>query len=116
MTAPKASLDAVARFSEAFGTREPDAVLATMTAAPLFESTAPPDGRRYEGRDAVRAAFEDFFRSSSDAQFVTEEQWECGDRVVVLWTYQWGNGHVRGVDVFRVENGLVAEKRSYVKG
>ncbi len=27
-----------------------------------------------------------------------------------------GEGHVRGVDVFRVRDGKVAEKLSYVKG
>jgi len=38
----------------------------------------------------------------------------------VRWTYHWlkptGNGHVRGVDVFRVRDGKVSEKLSYVKG
>jgi hypothetical protein len=116
MTATKASLDAVARFSEAFGARDADAVLASMTAAPLFESTAPPDGHRFVGRDAVHSAFTDFFRSSPTASFVVEEQLAWDDRVIVLWTYRWGAGHVRGIDVFRIEDGLVAEKRSYVKG
>jgi hypothetical protein len=35
------------------------------------------------------------------------------------WRYDWSGaapGHVRGVDLFRVQNGLVAEKVSYVKG
>jgi hypothetical protein len=39
-----------------------------------------------------------------------------GDRAVFRWHYSWGNGHVRGVDIFRVEDGKVAEKLSYVKG
>jgi hypothetical protein len=38
----------------------------------------------------------------------------------VRWRYTWMNpdsqGHVRGVDVFRVQDGKVAEKLSYVKG
>ena len=41
---------------------------------------------------------------------------DAGDRVVQLWRYSWGHGHVRGIDVFRVANGLVAEKLSYVEG
>ena len=32
------------------------------------------------------------------------------------WRYEWDGGHVRGVDVFRVRDGKVAEKLSYVKG
>jgi hypothetical protein len=38
------------------------------------------------------------------------------DRVVQLWRYSWHGGHVRGVDVFRVRGGKVAEKLLYVKG
>jgi hypothetical protein len=32
------------------------------------------------------------------------------------WCYSWDGGHVRGVDMFRVRDGKVAEKLSYVKG
>jgi hypothetical protein len=37
------------------------------------------------------------------------------------WTYSWVDpsgtpGHIRGVDVYRVRDGLIAEKLSYVKG
>jgi hypothetical protein len=39
-----------------------------------------------------------------------------GDRVLTRWRYDWGDGHVRGVDVIRVRDGKVAEKLSYVKG
>jgi uncharacterized protein (TIGR03086 family) len=111
-----AAMAAVARFGAAFDRQDVDAVMATMTDDCVFESTAPPDGVRYEGQTAVRAAWTDFFRSATDAAFETEEQIACGDRVVVRWRYNWADGHVRGVDVFRVRDGLVAEKASYVKG
>jgi hypothetical protein len=44
-----------------------------------------------------------------------------GDWAVVRWTHHWQNddggpGHVRGVDGFRVRDGKVAQKSSYVKG
>lgn len=39
-----------------------------------------------------------------------------GDRVLVRWLYAWVDGHVRGVDVLTVRDGLIAEKRAYVKG
>jgi hypothetical protein len=37
------------------------------------------------------------------------------------WRYSWVDiegqkGHVRGVDIFRVRNGSIREKLSYVKG
>lgn len=107
---------AVARFADAFAERDVDAVMAAMTADCVFESTAPPDGARGQGQDAVRAMWTAFFRDSADAVFEAEEQIISGDRAVVLWRYTWAGGHVRGVDVFRVRGGLVAEKLSYVKG
>ena len=116
-----ATVDAVNRFSEAFERHDLDQVMATMTPDCVFESTAPPDGTRHEGAAAVRAAWETFFGSSPDASFETEECIAAGDRAVVRWRYRWTNtdgtsGHVRGVDLFRVRNGKVAEKLSYVKG
>jgi hypothetical protein len=36
--------------------------------------------------------------------------------VVQCWRYDWDGGHVRGIDVFTVRDGLVAEKLAYVKG
>lgn len=88
----------------------------------VFDTTAPaPDGTRFEGKDAVLEAWREFFRSSPNATFETEEIFACGDRCIVRWRYTWDphdvmGGHVRGVDVFRVRERRIAEKRSYVKG
>ena len=40
----------------------------------------------------------------------------AGDRLVQRWRYSWGGGHIRGVDVFLLRDGRVAEKLAYVKG
>lgn len=45
-----------------------------------------------------------------------EETIVAGDRVVPRVRYSWGEGHVRAVDVYRVQNGKIREKFSYVKG
>ncbi len=95
--------------------------MALMTADCVFDSTRPPpDGERLEGQAAVRAFWEAFFQRSPHARFEAEEIFAAGDRGVVRWTYHWIRdgrpGHVRGVDVFRVRDGKVAEKLSYVKG
>lgn len=109
-------------FNDAFNRHDVDAIMHIMTEDCVFENTfPPPDGARYEGQDAVRAVWEDFFRDSAQAEFQTEEMFVAGDRCVVRWTYRWVNrdgtsGHVRGVDLFRVREGQVAEKLSYVKG
>ena len=112
---------AVTRFNEAWNRHDIDAVLACMTDDCVFESTRPvPDGDRYEGKARMRAFLESFFTRSPDARFTTEEMITAGDRAVVRWRYDWvrdgAPGHVRGVDVLRVRDGLVSEKLAYVKG
>jgi ketosteroid isomerase-like protein len=111
------TLAAVARFNAAFDRHDVDGVMAAMTDDCLFENTGPaPDGERYQGAGPVREFWEQFFQSNPGANFVAEEQFGAGDRCVVRWRYDWGTGHVRGVDIFRVRDGLVAEKLCYVKG
>ena len=64
----------------------------------------------------MRAAWTKLFAAHRTGVFTTEEVIDAGDRVVTRWRYDFDGGHVRGVDVFRVRDGLVAEKFSYVKG
>lgn len=115
------AIDVVERFNDAFNDQDADAVMAMMTPDCVFEGTPPPDGTRHRGAAEVRAAFEEVFGASPGARFTTEEIFAAGERVVVRWRYDWVDpagvaGHVRGVDVFRVEDGLVREKLAYVKG
>ncbi len=115
------TLAAVERFGDAFARRDLQAVKEAVTADCVFEDTEPPDGRRYEGRAEVSAVWARFFSESPHASFETEEAIAGGGRAVVRWTYRWTSpgtpdGHVRGVDVFTVRDGKVAEKLSYVKG
>jgi ketosteroid isomerase-like protein len=109
--------ETIERFNEAFNRHDVDTVMALMTDDVIFENTSPPpDGERFEGQTAVRAMWENFFASSPQAHFEAEEISASGDRCTVRWRYSWGDGHVRGVDLFRVQDGRVAEKLSYVKG
>ena len=120
MSAAPAVIDTktvIDRFNDAFNRHDVDAVMTLMTDDVLFENTSPPpDGERYEGQEAVRAFWEQFFAASPHAHFSAEDIAVMADRAVVCWRYDWGTGHVRGIDLFRVRDGKVAEKRSYVKG
>lgn len=113
---------ALARFSAAFGSGDVDAIMARMTEDCVFESTGPtPDGEHHQGQAAVRAVWEQFFSGTTNPEFTDEDTFLSGDRACVRWRFTWTNddgspGHVRGVDVIRLRNGLVSEKLSYVKG
>jgi ketosteroid isomerase-like protein len=117
-----ATIEAINRFNEAFNRHDVPAVMAAMTEECVFENTSPsPDGERFVGQKAVTRFWEEFFASSPDAEFESEELVASGDRAVLRWRYSWTErdgtrGHVRGVDVLRVQDGKVAEKLAYVKG
>jgi ketosteroid isomerase-like protein len=111
------TLATIEHFNDAFNRHDVDAVMSLMTDDVIFENTAPPpEGERYEGQEAVRAFWATFFAGTPQAQFSAEDTIAAGDRCTVRWRYSWGDGSIRGVDVFRVRDGKVAEKLSYVKG
>jgi steroid delta-isomerase-like uncharacterized protein len=107
----------IARFNEAFNQRDVEAVVQLTTDDIVFENTS---GGRFEGQLAVGRVLTRAFELMSRGRFDTEDMFAAGDRCVVQWTYTFDTeeperGRVRGVDIFRVRGGLVAEKFSYVK-
>src|SRR4051812_24805193 len=110
------------RFKDEFNRHNVDTMMAMMTTDCVFDNTFPaPDGTLLQGQANVRQFWDEFFSSSPHAHIEIEEMFAHGDRVVQRWIYTWidaqgVSGHVRGVDVFRFRDGLIAEKLSYVKG
>ncbi len=110
-----AAVDVVRRFNAAWAAHDLAAALALTSEDCVFESTAPPDGERCTGRDAIRAAWQPIFDDPASA-FTVEETFAAGSRVAQRWRYDWPGGHVRGVDLFTVADGKITEKLAYVKG
>ncbi len=118
---PDSTRAVIERFNEAFNRHDVEGVMNLMTHDCIFENTnPPPDGARLVGAGEVRAYWQKIFASNPDARFEVEDIIVAGDRCVVRWIYHktkegkpW---HLRGVDVFRVRDGKVSEKLSYVKG
>lgn len=115
-------MDVVRAFNDALNRGDVGAMMACMTTDCVFENTYPsPDGDRLEGQAAVRRFWEEFFRGSLEPRIEIEEIFGAKDRCVMRWTYRWrdpdgARRHVRGVDLYRVREGKIAEKLSYVKG
>ena len=111
------SVDAVVRrFNDAWNAHDLPAALSMISDDCVFESTSPaPDGVRSAGRDAIAAAWEPIF-ADHNTRFTTEESFATGTQFVQRWRYDWRGGHVRGVDLITVVDGLVTQKLSYVKG
>jgi ketosteroid isomerase-like protein len=116
-----ATIAAVERFNAAFNNHDVNSVMNAMTQDCVFENTNPaPDGRRVEGAADVRVFWENFFAANPDAHFEAEEIFAVNDRCVVRWVYRKNKDgkpwHLRGVDIFKIRDGKVAEKLAYVKG
>jgi SnoaL-like domain len=109
-------VEVVRSFGVAWAAHDLEGAIGFLTEDALFDATGPaPDGTRCVGIEAVREAWRPIFEDTGSL-FEEEETFGVGDRVIQLWKYSWEGGHVRGVDVFLIRGGKVAEKRSYVKG
>lgn len=110
------AMKVVEQFGEAWADQDLEATLSLCTDDCLFDGTSPaPDGTRYVGHGDLRKAWQSIFDDPA-SHFEVEETFAVGDRVVQRWRFDWDGGHVRGVDLFTVRDGKVAEKLSYVKG
>jgi uncharacterized protein (TIGR02246 family) len=113
---PAAVRALVDEFNAAWGAHDLDAALALTTDDCLFDATGPaPDGTPHRGHDAVRAAWAPIFADGA-ASFTTEASFAGDDHLVQTWRYDYEGGHIRGVDVIEVRDGLISAKLSYVKG
>jgi SnoaL-like domain len=81
----------------------------------VFEATSPaPDGQLHVSHAATSAAWKPIFGDVT-SRFTVEDSFTAGDHVAQRWRYDWGGGHVRGIDVFTVKDGKVTEKIAYLK-
>ncbi|MEV6683872.1 nuclear transport factor 2 family protein [Streptomyces sp. NPDC051130] len=110
--------EVIEQFNRAF--RQHDPGLLTNILAPdcLLENSGPaPGGTRHVGYDEC-LRFWSSIAADEGTTFVVEELWTAGERAVCRWLLRWGPGaddFVRGVNVTRLENGLIAESFGYVK-
>jgi ketosteroid isomerase-like protein len=116
------NMEIVRRFNEALNAADLETMTTLLSDDTIFENTDPaPDGMRYAGKANVCAFWDEFLLSSATARIEVEEIFASDDRCTMRWTYHWlgltgEEGHIRGVDVYRLRDGLIVEKLSYVKG
>jgi len=122
MSKVESAMRVVLEFNEAFNHHDVAGMMQLMSDDCVFENTDPaPDGAVYSGKEVVSQFWQEFFRESPHAHIEIEEIFGLGIRCVMRWKYDWVDGtgtrgHVRGVDIFKLKDGLICEKFSYVKG
>ena len=99
-----------------------DALMSFMTPDGVFESSSgnTVNGERYEGAQAVRAAYAAVFTTYPDARWNNARHFVAGDRGVSEWTFtgtmkDGKRVEVTGCDLFTFKNGKIATKNSYRK-
>jgi steroid delta-isomerase-like uncharacterized protein len=110
--------DLIQRYTDAWGSRDPDKIVALHTDDTTFHAHLGQDPA--QGKDAVRQAFTDLFSQFPDLAFRPVAQRIGSD----FWVAEWRmSGTLAGtdvcfdvdlVDVLTVENGLIRSKDSYV--
>ena len=112
----------VLEFNDALNRHNVPGMMQRMSDDCVFENTSPaPDGTTYSGKESVTQFWQNFFHESPHARIEIEEIFGLGERCIMRWKYSWKDvqgeqGHIRGVDIFQIKNGLICEKLSYVKG
>jgi len=109
-------------FANAFNAHAIDRILSYMTDDCVFEASAGPDvnGEEFTGKEAVKKAFEDVFKTYPDAHWGNVRHFISGERAVSEWTFtgtkQDGSKvEVTGCDLFTFRDGKIAIKNSYRK-
>ncbi len=116
-----ATIALVTRFENGFNARDVDALMADMTEDTVFEHVAPPavSFGRYEGQAAVRAVWESLDEHFPGHRWEVTDIFADGDRCACRYTLRWrlpdgGEGVGRGVDLFRIRDGKIAEKITFM--
>ncbi len=107
---------------DGFNAHDPDAIVAQFVDDCVFQAPRGADfaGRRFEGRDAVRAGFADRFAGIPDVHYGDDSHFVCGDRGVSEWTLTGTTTdgeriRVRGCDLWTFRGDRIARKDSFWK-
>ena len=109
-------------FVDAFNAHDIDRILSYMTDDCIFEASAGPgvDGEKFAGKEAVKKAFEDVFKTYPDAHWGNARHFISGERAVSEWIFtgtkpDGSKVEVLGCDIFTFRDGKIVIKNSFRK-
>jgi ketosteroid isomerase-like protein len=111
--------EVIRRYNDVFQRHDPSALAELVSPDCVIENTTPgPDGERYVGREACVALWTRI-ATTPGIRFDIEDVVVAGERATIRWRLCWGEraeDTVRGVNLMRVQGGLITEALGYVKG
>src|SRR5687768_9948809 len=118
------TMNVLVGFAKAFNAHDVNAILSFMANDCVFLASAGPDayGEKFEGKEAVKRAFEDVFKTYPDAHWGNVTYTIAGNRTVTEWLFTGTRAdgskvEVSGCDLctFRDEIGRAScRERAYV--
>lgn len=118
----KITISLLQDFADAFNAHDVNTILSFMTIDCIFEASAGPDadGEKFVGKEAIKKAFEDVFKTYPDAHWANAKHFIAGDRGVSEWVFTGTKAdgskvEVTGCDLFTFRDGKIAIKNSYRK-
>jgi len=105
------------RFNDVFLRHDPTALPGLIAENCVIEKISPaPNGDRCFGREACIALWTGI-ATAPGSHFDLEETFVMGDRAIIRWRF-WSSdtSSIRGVNLMRVNDGLIVEAMGYVKG
>jgi ketosteroid isomerase-like protein len=110
--------EVVGRFIAAFQLKDRSMIRDLVATDCVMEAIQPaPNGQRVEGYEA-NVAFWEAMVADPNGTFEVEDVVICGDRATNRWRYRFGEyeeSSVRGVTLFVVRGGKIAEALAYAK-
>ena len=117
-----ATISVLEGFARAFNAHDVPAILSYMSDDCIFLASAGPDanGEKFEGKEAVRKAFEDVFKTFPDAHWGNVTYFIAGNRTVTEWLFTGTRAdgsrvEVSGCDLCTFRDGKIVLKNSYRK-
>jgi len=112
----------VVGFANAFNAHDVNAILSFMADDCVFLASAGPDayGEKFVGKEAVRRAFEDVFKTYPDAHWGNVTYFIAGNHTVTEWLFTGTKAdgtrvEVTGCDLCTFRDGKIVLKNSYRK-
>lgn len=109
-------------FTNAFNAHDVNAILSYMANDCIFLASAGPDaeGEKFAGKEAVKKAFEEVFKTYPDAHWGNVTYLISGDRTVTEWLFTGTKAdgsrvEVTGCDLCTFRDGKIVLKNSYRK-
>jgi ketosteroid isomerase-like protein len=108
-------------FNKAFNHHDVPALLALVSEDCFFVNPDPfTEAASYSGRETLFRFWDHFFAVHPRAQMDIEELFGFSIHCVMRWRFDYvdsagASRQLQGVDLFRIKNGLICEKLTYLK-